>query len=137
MEPSKPGTPKAGTSRSRKNSESRSRSGSTSTLTAATQELQGEANRMKAIAATAAAKAHQKKMTDYVGSPGRTQGRGQGQGPSSSGAGELPSGPCGSAAAPTAMVAGAATGGEASPGQPTISDEISAIQDKLRSLRDQ
>ncbi len=78
----------------------RSRSGSLSegstrtrgrprTLTTVSTELQAESGRMEQVAAAASEKAaaHQRKMTDYLGR----------QVPPPSGAGELPSGPCGSA----------------------------------------
>ena len=62
----------------------RSRTGSVSGKSTTTMELQSESSKMAQLAAAASEKAAQRKMTDYMAPP--------------SGAGELPSGPCGSAA---------------------------------------
>ena len=115
----------------------RSRSGSlsegtgarmrTRSMTSTTSELQEEPARMAQVAAAAADKAarHQKKMTDYVG---RQE--------SPSGAGELPPGPCGSAAP-------ASTGGrdpnprmDTSEANPT-EEEVEELLNQARRGQDQ
>ena len=115
--------PKEGRTRTSSTSEARSRSGSTSggrrpSLTATTTGLMEESNKMKTLAASAAAKAQQRKMTDFLGDKSQPHTQAQGQAPPS-GAGELPSGPCGSAG-----------------DQESLEQEVDKIQEQLRVLRE-
>ncbi len=73
-----------------------------------------ESNRMRALAATAAAKAQQRKMTDFLGQAKQQE--------LPSGAGELLSGPCGSAAS--------------LPGSRSLVDDADRIQQQIRKLRE-
>ena len=112
-------------------SELRSRSGSTSGLSKTTADLQGESQKMKALAATATAKA-QHKMTEFVSAPERAQVQEQVMSTSAplSGAGELPSGPCGSADAATAAAAAAALG------TGSLVDQAVRIHNQIKQIRD-
>ena len=102
---------------------SRPRSGSTSSTksrTTATSSLMEESNRMRALAATAAAKAQQRKMTDFLGSSEQVR-----QQVPPGGAGELPSGP----RDPVASLSGS--------GQGQADEEAARIQEQIRLLREQ
>ncbi len=101
-------------------SEARPRSGSASgaILTPVTASLQEEAQRMRTLAATMTAKA-QHKMKEFMGTPKRVQVPVQ---VPLSGAGELPSGPCGSAGAGTTA---------------SLAEEATRIKAQLKQFRDQ
>ncbi len=121
---------KGSRSRTSSTTETRSRSGSTSStrgssMTSTTTDLMEESSKMKALAAMAAAKAQQRKMTDFLGTSEQGSSKTQGQGQALlGGAGELPSGPCDPAAA-------------AAQGKDPADVEVDRIQEQIRVLRDQ